>query len=161
MMKSKLSVIISLALMAGIINGCRPEGVLSSGKLQEVLYDMHLTDGVIEQIGYTYGHEKEVDSYYAVVLEKHGITQAQLDSTLKWYTAHPKRFEHVYPKVLARLEADKAAIETAISIQDGKNAEPRLSEVEVKSQIDSLMRIYRDGFYLRNRTCIDKRHFNK
>ena len=45
--------------------------------------------------------------YYAQVLEAHGITQAQFDSSLVWYTAHPQLFDKIYPRVMRNLEKER------------------------------------------------------
>lgn len=99
-------------LLAGIgiclagMAGCRPKGVLSSREMRDVLYDLHRADGAIQVAGYNYSHDEELAAYYKSVLDKHGITQAQFDSSLVWYTDNPQRFNKIYPKVVARLEAD-------------------------------------------------------
>ena len=86
--------------------GCRPRGVLSNREMRNVLYDLHRADGAIQVAGYNYSHDQEVAAYYKNVLDKHGITQAQFDSSLVWYTDNPQIFNKIYPKVLERLEAD-------------------------------------------------------
>ena len=88
------------------IVGCRPRGVLSNREMRDVLYDLHRADGAIQVAGYNYAHDQEVAGYYKNVLDKHGITQAQFDSSLVWYTDNPQIFNKIYPKVLERLEAD-------------------------------------------------------
>jgi hypothetical protein len=47
-----------------------------------------------------------VARYYKNVLDKHGITQAEFDSSLVWFTDNPQIFNKIYPKVIERLEAD-------------------------------------------------------
>ena len=86
--------------------GCRPRGVLSNREMRDVLYDLHRADGAIQVAGYNYSHDHEVAGYYKNVLDKHGITQAQFDSSLVWYTDNPQIFNKIYPKVITRLEAD-------------------------------------------------------
>ena len=85
---------------------CRPRGVLSNREMRDVLYDLHRADGAIQVAGYNYSHDQEVAGYYKNVLDKHGITQAQFDSSLVWFTDNPQIFNKIYPKVLERLEAD-------------------------------------------------------
>ena len=89
-----------------VVVGCRPRGVLSNSEMRDVLYDLHRVDGAIQVAGYNYSHDQEVAGYYKNVLDKHGITQAQFDSSLVWYTDNPQIFNKIYPKVLERLEAD-------------------------------------------------------
>ncbi len=86
--------------------GCRPRGVLSNREMRNVLYDLHRADGAIQVAGYNYSHDQEVAAYYKNVLDKHGITQAQFDSSLVWYTDNPQIFNKIYPKVIERLEED-------------------------------------------------------
>ena len=88
------------------IVGCRPRGVLSNREMRNVLYDLHRADGAIQVAGYNYSHDQEVAGYYKNVLDKHGITQAQFDSSLVWYTDNPQIFNKIYPKVIERLEED-------------------------------------------------------
>ncbi len=86
--------------------GCRPRGVLSNREMRDVLYDLHRADGAIQTIGYNYSHDHEVAGYYKNVLDKHGITQVQFDSSLVWYTNNPQIFNKIYPKVIERLHSD-------------------------------------------------------
>lgn len=101
-----LKIFMLLLTVSLVIVGCRPRGILSPSKMQEVLYDLHCADGAIQVAGYNYMHDQEVAWYYKNILDKHGITQAQFDSSLVWYTDHPQRFIKIYPEVLKRLEAD-------------------------------------------------------
>ena len=66
------------------------------------MVDLHKTDAILQLNGMAYGHEEEKAIYYSIVLSKHGITQAQFDSSLVWYTAHPQLFDKIYPRVLTR-----------------------------------------------------------
>ena len=45
-------------------------------------------------------------AYYKSVLDEHGITQAEFDSSLVWFTDNPQIFNKIYPKVIDRLQAD-------------------------------------------------------
>ena len=86
--------------------GCRPRGVLSNREMREVLYDLHRADGALQVAGYNYSHDQELAGYYKNVLDAHGITQEQFDSSLVWFTDNPQIFNKIYPKVMERLDAD-------------------------------------------------------
>ena len=86
--------------------GCRPHNVLSNREMRALLYDLHRVDGAMQVAGYNYGHNEELASYYQSVLNKHGVTQAQFDSSLVWYTDNPQIFNKIYPNVIERLQAD-------------------------------------------------------
>ena len=119
--------------------GCRPRGVLSNREMRNVLYDLHRADGAIQVAGYNYSHDQEVAGYYKNVLDKHGITQAQFDSSLVWYTNNPQIFNKIYPKVMERLEADLAVEEKIREVnrekklakkQNGKQPKRHMRDIE-------------------------------
>ena len=110
-MRNQLYIVIlcTLTFVTLSLTSCRPKGILSSREMREVLVDLHKTDGIMQiKSSRSMGYE-EKDLYYAQVLAKHNVTQAQFDSSLVWYTAHPQFFNKIYPKVLKELEAEEEA----------------------------------------------------
>ena len=95
-----------LVTLSLCLPGCRPKGILHSWEMRELLIDLHKTEAALQQAGYKFSDPERI-GYYAVVLEKHGTTQAEFDSSLVWYTAHPQLFDKIYPKVIARLSAEE------------------------------------------------------
>ncbi len=95
-----------LAIMAlGILLACNntPEGVLSPGDMENVLFDYHLAQSMIYDINYT-EREKMSQAYIDAVFEKHGITQAEFDSSLVWYNRHSKEYHKIYENLKGRFE---------------------------------------------------------
>ncbi len=147
--------ILSVAIMLVCGAGCtqRPHNVLSQKRMSEVLYDLHRADGILQTAGYNYGHDEELAGYYSGVLQKHGLTQAQFDSSIVWYTAHPKQFARVYPKVVARLEQDVESIRVPEQIQGRSLAEIKEEESgghsygrrQERMSLDSLILQVREG----------------
>ena len=86
--------------------GCRPKGILHSWEMRDLLIELHPTDALLQAKGLTNNQEVKA-IYYSQVLDKHGLTQSQFDSCLVWYTAHPQLFDKIYPKVVAKLQAEK------------------------------------------------------
>lgn len=126
-MKSLGLKIVCVLLMCVAMMGCRPRGVLSNREMRDVLYDLHLTDGAIQVAGYIYSHDEEVAGYYKNVLDKHGITQAEFDSSLVWYTDNPQIFNKIYPKVIARLEKDLAVTKVLRDAEQAKKSNKKPS----------------------------------
>lgn len=116
----------TLSLATLYFASCRPRGILHSWEMREVLVDLHKTDAVIQMNGLQHGHDEARSAYYAQTLAKHGITQAQFDSSLVWYTAHPQLFDKIYPKVLADLKAEEEAFLAAH--EEELKAGPRISK---------------------------------
>ena len=76
-MIKKLSLYMILVLC---LTGCRPKGILHSWEMRSLLYDLHRTDALLQVSGKQYESDEVRDLYYAGVLEKHGVTQAQFDA---------------------------------------------------------------------------------
>jgi len=120
--------------------------------MRDVLIDLHKTDALIQMSGLQYGHEEAQNILYAQVMEKHGITQAQFDSSLVWYTAHPVLFDKIYPKVQARLKAEHKAFQEAH--EEELNLKPATIEGSRKpgrkfiteAQLDSMLWVTRHGY---------------
>ena len=91
-----------------LLSACRPKGILTSRQMRSVLYDLHRAEAVLQVAGYNFGHDEALAKYYQSVLDEYGITQAQFDSSLVWYTDHPQIFNKIYPKILTRCEQEDA-----------------------------------------------------
>ena len=113
-------------LCALLMSACtlRPKNVLPKSKMTEVLYDLHKTDGVVFVKGCNYNHDEELKKYYESTLLKHGVTQAQFDSSLVWYTDNPKRFNKIYPKVVKRLQDELDTYSWLDKEKDRKKLKP-------------------------------------
>ena len=80
-----------------------------------VLVDLHLVYSIQSSQEFR-TLSREVDSIdtYNYVFEKHDVTKVMFDSTLSWYTQHPKRFTEIYDEVVMQLSlmADSLGIES-------------------------------------------------
>ena len=147
--------VLSLCSLLLTIPSCRPKGILHSWEMRKLLVDLHKTDALLQMAGLQFGHEEEKRIYYVQVLEQHGVTQAQFDSSLVWYTAHPQLFDKIYPKVLADLKEEETQF---IALHEGElNLLPEqisLPEQELKptdipfttKQLDSVLWVTLHGY---------------
>ena len=148
-MIKKLSLYIVLALC---LIGCRPKGILHSWEMRALLYDLHRTDALLQISGKQYESDEVRNLYYGAVLEKHGVTQAQFDSSLVWYTAHPQLFDKIYPKVVLRLRADEVQFDFlhAAELADNGSAVNGLevsdAPVYTQAQLDSTLWVTLHGY---------------
>lgn len=124
---------------------------MSSRQMRKVLIDIHKTEGAIQAAGVRYDAYEERDMYYAQVLEKHGITQAQFDSSIVWYTAHPQFFNKIYPKVLKEIEAEEEAF-VAAHQDELSTLAPAVTDMTVVEKVftrydlDSVLWVQRNGY---------------
>ncbi len=106
----KKSNILFLFIVAVVLNvffescGNRPEGVLNSRKMEDLLVEMHVLEGTLRASGNYYGSGSDTRQYYDVLFEKYGVSLADFDSSLVWYTKHPKEFERIYVNVMGRID---------------------------------------------------------
>ena len=150
---SKTILVLTLCSLLLILSGCRPKGILHSWELRALLYDLHRMDALLQVSGKQYESDEVRNIYYAAVLEKHGVTQAQFDSSLVWYTAHPQLFDKIYPKVIVRLMEDEQQFEAAHAAELEGNglADERVSglvdeRTYTLAQLDSTLWVTRNGY---------------
>lgn len=95
---------IVVLLLAG---GCdhRPKGVLSEGKMANVLADLALVESLSDN---RLASEGPSDSVYRVyrqsIMAKYGVTEAEFDSTLSWYGHNLEAYSELYAAVDKRIE---------------------------------------------------------
>ncbi len=83
----------------------KPAGVLSQRKMTNILTDLHILEGSLAAKGINYNEFDLKSKYYNSVLEKYGVTEAQFDSSVVWYTKNPKEYDDIYEKVYTRVVA--------------------------------------------------------
>ena len=148
--------VLTLCSLLFVLPGCRPKGILHSWEMRSLLVDLHKTDAMLQVAGYSVvNNTEERTIFYAQVLEKHGVTQAQFDSSLVWYTAHPQLFDKIYPKVLDRLKKEEEIFlaENAEALhmlprddEEGYTPVSTQPEVFTEAQLDSVLWITQHGY---------------
>lgn len=92
-------------LLLGTACNSRPDGVLSEGKMADVLADLTLVESLSGSQAATAGRSDSVAKVYRQsIMAKHGVTEAEFDSTLNWYGHHMEEYEALYTTVDKRLE---------------------------------------------------------
>lgn len=78
--------------------------VLEKEELVPLLVDLHLLNAIESSVEYR-KIAMDVDSIdsYSYIFEKHGTTKAEFDSSLAWYSRHPKLFTEIYDEVIMNL----------------------------------------------------------
>lgn len=82
----------------------RKVDVLSTTKLEAVLRDYHLAQVIIGDLPSNQRYKK--DLYFKYVYDKHGVTKAEIDSSLVYYARHPEGLAEVYANLSKRVEDD-------------------------------------------------------
>lgn len=90
-----------IALVAFMSCDKKQNNILSSGTMEDVLYDYHLAQGMIEQLSPD-DREKMAQAYIDAVYKKHNITEAEFDSSLLWYNRHTEVLNKIYSNLQER-----------------------------------------------------------
>ena len=110
-----------LGVLIGSLAACgveRPDTVLSDDVMENVLYDYHIAKALGEQMSRVEDYKRVL--YVDYVYQKHGITEAQFDSSMVWFSRHPDVLGEVYKKVTDRLRAEEANVEWLVALREHK-----------------------------------------
>lgn len=99
----------------------RPDVVLSDTQMENVLYDFHVAKAMGEDIPYNESYKRVL--YLESVYKKHGITQADFDTSMVWFARNPGALTKIYEKVNARLKVERDGINHLIALRDNKPKE--------------------------------------
>lgn len=83
--------------------------VLPPEKLEAILYDYHLAQVMVSDLPSSERYKKDI--YFDYVYDKHGVTEAQIDSSLVYYARYPKDLSLIYTNMSSRLERELERIE--------------------------------------------------
>lgn len=114
----------NVLLLAFCFTACqvkRPDTVLPDAKMENVLYDYHVAKAMGEEVPYNESYKRLL--YIESVFKKHGISQADFDTSMVWYARNPDVLTKVYEKVNLRLKAERDGINHLIALRDNKPKE--------------------------------------
>ncbi len=78
--------------------------VLKEDEMVVILTEIHLTEAILYQnVGRNKTKEDKL-AYYNYVYEKYGVTKAQVDSSINYYSYYAPKFNDIYKRVVERLE---------------------------------------------------------
>lgn len=97
--------------MTVVLTGCKP-GIpgryLQMDEMVDILYDYHVADGMV-QTNFDSPDSVAMRAYSISILKNHGVSQADFDSSMVYYTRHTRLLQKVYDKIADRL--DREAVE--------------------------------------------------
>ncbi|MDR1331445.1 MAG: DUF4296 domain-containing protein [Tannerella sp.] len=106
MNKTKTCAAFILPLCAATLLSCSrtPEGILPEKKMKETLVDMQLAEEMINMDASTFQTNEEKTALYRSVFRKHGVTEAEYDSSLVWYGRNLETYMRIYRQALAEVQ---------------------------------------------------------
>ncbi|MBQ8463765.1 MAG: DUF4296 domain-containing protein [Prevotella sp.] len=121
---SRCRTIVGLLLVLVLVS-CQPgtpSQYIQPDDMEDILVDYHLARAMSDQeMNQNGGGNYVCGLYLESVLRKHGVTQAEFDSSLIYYYTRADRFDDIYKRVAERLE-EKALVMGASEGDIGKYA---------------------------------------
>lgn len=90
-----------------------PIGILSESDMEDVLYDYHLAQAAAECA--STDNDKLRYLYVQSVFLKHGITEADFDSSMVWYSGHSLLLDKIYERLSDRFNADASNLGVGVT----------------------------------------------
>ena len=96
-----------LLLMGGfaVLCACKPSiprDVIQPDDMEDILYDYHLVSAIAD-LHSDSSRFYNTRLYQLAVLKKHGVTEAQFDSSMVYYTRHTEKLYAIYEKLVKRM----------------------------------------------------------
>lgn len=98
-----LRTILMVVVTSVIMVACKPsvpDQYLQPGVMEDILYDYYVSKATANHSG---NSAYERSAYYYATLRKHGVTEAEFDSSLVYYYTHAERLNAIYNSVTKRL----------------------------------------------------------
>lgn len=86
-------------------SGCQNDDhkVMSSGKMEDVLYDITLSNAILT-VNPAGSSSCTTDEVYNSILKKHRVSSKEFENSIYYYTQNPRKYEKIYVKIGKRLE---------------------------------------------------------
>lgn len=110
-MKKLMICLVAVMALLFCISSCKPSlpsGVLSKGKMTDILYDYHLALAMAHMDDN--GDKGQSLAYREAVLRKHEVTSAEFDSSMVYYMRHTELLEDVYKDLTDRYNNEITAM---------------------------------------------------
>lgn len=110
-MKKLMICLVAVMALLFCVSSCKPSlpsGVLSKGKMTDILYDYHLALAMAHMDDN--GDKGQSLAYREAVLRKHDVTSAEFDSSMVYYMRHTELLEDVYKDLTDRYSNEITAM---------------------------------------------------
>lgn len=114
--------LLSVSLGAALV-GCKPdkpEGVIPESEMEQILYDYHVAQAMAESRSDSVGYYRYL--YIRSVFDKYGITEAEFDSSMVWYSANASCLADMYTHINERYAAELEALGSHLNKTDLYNS---------------------------------------
>lgn len=128
-----LALILTLIAIQLLTTSCGkqiPKDIIQPDQMEAILYDNQLAKVMNDNISYGEKYKREL--LRRSIYQKHGVTQAQFDSSLVWYTRHADELAEIYANLKLRFKKEEDHIKAVNAARDkSKQVSPSGDTVNV------------------------------
>ena len=112
----KILFVFTAVVSLGLVWSCKEEAVpLDEEQFKSLLIDMHRVDGTLAVARRTGGsNDLKNYAYYNDLFKKYGVTRADFDSCLHYYSAQNARFSALYDAIVDSLNKEVTVLDKII-----------------------------------------------
>lgn len=92
-----------------------PKRYIQPDEMEDILYDYYVSQAMAGQMQSREQASLSKNIYYDAVLEKHGVTKADFDSSLVYYYLNSDKFYEIYTSLSDRISNDAMALGASVS----------------------------------------------
>ena len=99
--------IVALVAVSALLPACKgvPDHVIPPDEMSELLADRHIAEAVVDYNGPQWRTDSQRIALRDAVYLRHGVTQADVDTSLDWYGHNIGRYMEVYDRTIEILES--------------------------------------------------------
>ena len=112
------SYIAMLLLSAFVAVACTPSvpsDVIQPDEMEDILYDYYISQALAGQALNQKDASYDRYVYFSAVLQKHGVTEAEFDSSLVYYYSNAKRLHGIYSSLSERIGNEAMGLGASVS----------------------------------------------
>ena len=114
-----------ILLTVALFFACKPSiprHVIQPGDMEDILFDYHVADAMANQIMDSTRIYNSV-LYKLAVLKKHGVSEAEFDSSMVYYTRHADKLHEIYERLAKRMGNEAMALGADVGSVNRYNVE--------------------------------------
>ena len=105
---SLLIIVVSLCLLTVACKPGVPRDIIQPDDMEKLLYDYHVSQAMASEGEGNMEYNERL--YKLAVLKKHGVTEAEFDSSLVYYTRHTEQLHKIYQRLSERMNKEALAL---------------------------------------------------
>ena len=121
-----IAVLMIVIAAAGWMTSCKSgsDEPISSGEMEDILYDFHLSIGMIATENITDAKDRAYKEklYKLSVLKKYGVTEQQFDESMVYYMRHADEMQDIYKSLAKRIGNEASKIGASVADLSTENS---------------------------------------